>query len=390
MNRNSRSDGLPALPLYRSVPHLPLPKENVPLKQHDNPVIKKKSSLGAFKFKNFFQIKPKDSSERPQSTLQSSRPAPNPQAVKPDQAIRRADSYSTLNTQHKSVMAPSRPLPPSAYAARPRLPLIATSAARINAYTCPESNETFSHTSPDTLPYMSGAGDGWNTPFPAKPDMGTRQMESTGFPFPPTQMPRSYAMERLAAPSDVGRHERAPSAAFEYQEFETSLRNSGRLSSILGGGDSVKGSDKENDSGHNAGTSPYSLKSRVDKVSSMDKHPNAKRGSGLVRSMQSLEQLRRSPLIETPKPLSIGRNYPRNRPLAMTDSGNRDTLAPVSYGKRDAKAQEINLSSGTRSRGTLRREPIHWESDEEPRRNPQDTGMDSFGDAGSEVQDLAW
>jgi hypothetical protein len=369
---------------------LPLPKENVPLKQHHNPVIKKKSSLGAFKFKNFFQIKPKEASERPQSTLQSFRPTPNQQAVKLDQAIRRADSYSTFDTQYQSAMAPSRPLPPSSYAARPRLPLIATSAARINAYTCPESNETFSHTSTDTLPYMSGAGDGWNTPFRAKPDMGTRQMESTGFPFPHTQMPRSHAMECLAATSDVGRHERAPSAAFEYQEFETSLRNSGRLSSILGGGDSVKGSDKENDIGHNAATSPYGTKSRSDKVGSMDKHPNAKRGSGLLRSMQSLEQLRRSPLIETPKPLSIGRNYPRNRSLAITDSSNRDTLAAVSYGKRGAGAQEINLSNGTRSRGMLGREPTHWESDEETRRNPQDTGMDSFGDAGSEVQDLAW
>lgn len=377
--------------MYRSVPHLPLPRENVPLKQHENPVIKKKSSLGAFRFKNFFQSKPKDSGERPQSTMQSPRAAPDPQAVKPDRAIRRADSYTTLDTRFKSTIAPSRPQPPSHYASRPRLPLITTSVARLNSYTSPYSNETFSDTS-GSLPYMSGAGDGWSTPFPAKTDLRTQQLDSTGFPFPrtATQIPRSRAMEHLAASTDASRHERAPSAAFEYQEFETSLRNSGRLSSILGGGDSNKGSDKENDTGHNAGLSPYGTKSRSDKVGSMDKHPNAKRGSGLQRSMQSLEQLRRSPLIESPKPLSIGRNYPRNRPLAMTDSSNRDTLGQAYQGNKIAGKQEINVDSGTRNRGTLGRGSIHWESEEDLRKIPRDTGMDSFGDAGSEIQDSAW
>lgn len=286
-------------------------------------------------------------------------------------------------------MAPSRPLPPSDRESRPRLPLIRTSGVRLNSYTAPYSNETFSDTSPSTLPYMSGAGDGWNTPLPGRQDLRIQPTNETGFPFPPTAnyMPCSHAMERLAPSADAGRHERAPSAAFEYQAFETSLRNSGRLSSILGSGDVINESDKENFGQYNVVTSANSIQQRSHKVNSMDKHPKAQRESHLLRSMQSLERLRRSPLVETATPLSIGRNYPRSRPLALRDSKHRHTSRQVYYRTNLAEDQEANTTAGSKNDGMLRQR-THWKYEEEPGRIPRDDGMEFFGDAASNIQDL--
>lgn len=274
---------------------------------------------------------------------------------------------------------------------RPRPPLITTSVSRLNSYPSLYANEPSIDGTPVTLPYMYGAGDGWNTPCLPQRDSHSKETNATAFPFPPTDISasRNPPTERLTAAADTGRHERVPSAAFEYQEFETSLRSSARLSGIVGTADNVTQADKENAAAPNSGTPPNDINGVSHKGISMNKRLNAQRESGLLRSMQSLERLRHSPLIESPKPLSIGRNHPGGRPLVLTESNNRKTTQHMQYHIKAAGRHDSNISiKSTDIREQEVQRPC-WTVDEQPRKMPRDAGMDSFGDSNSYIQDLA-
>ncbi|KAI5451732.1 hypothetical protein NCC49_001379 [Naganishia albida] len=247
---HSRTDGLPALPTYRPLLSVPLDKENIPLRSTENPIIKKKSSLGAFRFKNFFQpskikesITRADSQPKVQSFLLSPKVHPN----QPGHHAVSPDAYTTGHAHSlQSSVRPSSHQLSTRSNARPRLPLLTTSMSRFNQSSSPYSAEPAFPSPHGTLPYMAGAGDGWNTPFPTRcAIVSSRADDSVGYPFPAVTSHRAKhdPQDHLAVPPESAGHERAPSAAFEYQEFETSLRNSGQLSSIHGSGEE---SDKEN------------------------------------------------------------------------------------------------------------------------------------------------
>lgn len=233
---------------------------------------------------------------------------------------------------------------------------------------------------------MSGAGDGWDTPFPMRADViSPRFTETTGFPFPAARRANHEAMELLAVPGDAGRHERVPSAAFEYQEFETSLRNSGQLSSIHGSAENVGESDKENDTRYLAVKSP--MKSQSYRVDNLDRHSGSQRQSSPLRTQQSLEPLRRTPLVETAKPLSIGRNYPRGRPFALTDTNRQKARQQLEYGVKDMEAGNMSSRAGPDdAQRNLGRNRDIWNITPEF----ADLEVNSLGDAAPDFYDARW
>ncbi|GHJ86871.1 hypothetical protein NliqN6_3273 [Naganishia liquefaciens] len=400
---SSRSDGLPALPSFRSVPHLPLAKENIPLTQHDFPVIRKKTSLGAFRFKNFFQTKTKDSSERKASQSRPPLFAPTP-LIRPailHNGMARSTSFTRFEeVPNRPRMAPPRP--PSSFRdqAQPRLPLIATSVARLNSYSSPRGNDNLLDETSSSLPYMYGVGDGWSTPCPPQLNTEYKERTETAFPFPPAaaSLSRDPSNAFLHATTDTGRHQRAPSAAFEYQEFETTLRNSARLSSIVGDGDSVTEANKPNAVALNINTTsavrpiintaPSDSRAQSYRVIDTNKNSTARLESGSLRPTHSLERSCRSPLIESPKPLSIGRNHPRGRPLVPTKSNDRYISRQTQYHiepteEHDSATSITPPDFRVQEGGRLRRTLV-----EEPRTIPRDSATDSFGDPNTCVQDL--
>ena len=293
---------------------------------------------------------------------------------------------------YRSKVAPPRPSTRFRNDQRSRLPLITTSVARLNSYPSPYANEPFIDGTPGTLPYMYGAGDGWNTPcLPRRDSHPKQETTADAFPFSPTDISVSHtlATERLTTAADTCRHERAPSAAFEYQEFETNLRSSARLSGIIGSADNVTQADKENTLTPKSGTSPNETNAESHTIITMDKRLNAQRESGLLRSMRSLERLRYSPLIESPKPLSIGRNHPGGRPLVLTQSNNRKIVQQMQNNSKTAGRHDSDKSTNSPDIGQQEERRTRWTLDEQPRKMPRDAGMDSFGDPDSYIQDLA-
>lgn len=186
---------------------------------------------------------------------------------------------------------------------------------------------------------MAGAGDGWNTPFATRSGVvPSRSVETPGYPFPAVALhpARQEPQDQLGVPAEAARHERVPSAAFEYQEFETSLRNSGQLSSIHGSGETIAESDKENDTGYLSVRSSPKPKPMSYSVGGKEQSYGTPRQPGTLRAQPSIDSFRRQPLVETVKPLSIGRNYPRSRPFALADT-NRQSVRQSDYGKKHAE-----------------------------------------------------
>lgn len=187
---------------------------------------------------------------------------------------------------------------------------------------------------------MAGAGDGWNTPFPMRYDIAhSRPVGTPGYPFPAVAIhsAKPEPQDHLVVPTEAARHERVPSAAFEYQEFETSLRNSGQLSSTHGSGEDVADSDMENDAGYLSVRS--SPKPPSYPVGGMGRNYGTPRQPGSLRAQPSIDSFRRQPLVETVKPLSIGRNYPRSRPFALADT-NRQSVRQSDHGKKHSDANK--------------------------------------------------
>lgn len=387
--RNSRTDGLPALPIYRPLPSIPLDKENIPLRQPENPIIKKKSSLGAFRFKNFFQSsKTKETVSRISDLQTKIQPFPLSPTVHPNQPGHHAvssDAYTSLHAHpHQSSIRSSAHVYSARGNAKPRLPLITTSVPRFRQYSSPYSAEPAPGSPHDALPYASGAGDGWHTPFPARSIVGpSKYAESPGYPFPAVaaHSVKQEPQDCLVVPADSARHERAPSAAFEYQEFETSLRNSGQLSIAHGIAEDMAESDKENDTSHLSIKS--SPKPPMYAVAVTNRSYGSPRQAGSLRAQPSIESFRRQPLVETAQPLSIGRNYPRSRAFALADT-NRQSVRQSNYGGKDGAAYK---SSRLRSRDV-------YDSIRERSRDAEDIAPDfanleveSIGDATADFDD---
>ncbi|KAJ9099954.1 hypothetical protein QFC21_003962 [Naganishia friedmannii] len=310
----------------RPLPGLPSPKEHVEARPQEVPTIKKKASFGPFKFKNFFQSnKGKDASGIPKHREQLAVLASSNRGNQPSQQYSRTGSlpnrYDQRSTFHSHTQS-SRPV------LRP--PPICTSFPRGNGFSSPYAPTSTYDSSPigNVLPYMAGAGDGWNTPFlpypPAVPQ-AHRTNYNTEFPFPvvPSHLVEDDPMEQLVVQDDAVRKGRVTSVAFEYQEFETDIRNSAHLDSSV--------SSKENaeryvddDLESSADTHALSLrKSQSDNDEKDRTTSSSKRESRVLPlsppPLQSREPNQRPPVVETVKPLSIGRNYPRARSTVFAD-----------------------------------------------------------------------
>jgi hypothetical protein len=351
--RTPRNDSSLGLAPSRALPGLPaVPKENIdPRPQQAPPVIKKKASFGPFKFKNFFQSnKGKEASsvvvgfpkhrEQPLSVLASSnrvnQPASQVYSGTASLPSNRYDRRTTFNHSHTHTQLP-RPVP--------RPPPICTSFPRGNSSFsspyAPSSIYDSSSLSANALPYKAGAGDGWDTPFlpypppAAPPSYRHTNYNNTEFPFPVTIVPFHHveddSMEQLLMQDDTaaGRG-RVTSAAFEYQEFETDdLRNSTQL------GSSVSSNNENTDRYATTTTVMDNLARDTDACflslrksqsgngtkDTQQTTYSSKRESHVLPLSPPLQSSRqqsdhRTPVVETVKPLSIGRNYPRSRSTA--------------------------------------------------------------------------
>ncbi|KAJ9118345.1 hypothetical protein QFC22_004261 [Naganishia vaughanmartiniae] len=214
-------------------------KDNVERRSNEAPVIKKKASFGPFKFKNFFQSsKGKDaggsgngiSKYREQLAVL----APSKRVNQPSQLHSGTGSLPNRYDQRAPYQSHSQSLPRPV----PRPPPICTSFPQGDGFSSPYAPTSTCDSSPNVLPYMAGAGDGWDTPFLPYPPAASRSRHAnynTEFPFPvvPSHQVEDDPMEQLVVQDDNARKGRVTSAAFEYQEFETDVRNSGQLDSSV-------------------------------------------------------------------------------------------------------------------------------------------------------------
>lgn len=334
-SRIPRNDNSLALAPPRPLPGLPLPDDLGDSQPHAVPVIKKKSSFGPFKFKNFFQSsKGKDPSgnngirkyKEPLAVL-----GPSNRVNQPTQVYAGNQSYDRRTTFHSQQAHHhmSRPIP--------RPPPICTTFPPVNDFASPYAPTSIYNSSPNNaLPYMAGAGDGWDTPFlpypPARAPVSHRtEYNNTEFPFPvvPSQHPEEESMEQLVVPDDhyAGCGTRVTSAAFEYQEFETDVRHSAQLDRSVSSRQSTERYTAADDLEAHALSARNPPSDNHGGKYTRTSHDSSKRESHVLPLSPALELERsrhrtetyRIPVVETVKPLSIGRNYPRSRSTAISE-----------------------------------------------------------------------